>query len=194
MSTPHLDTRYINGKRELLFGPFAGFSPKFLKEGSNFDLFKSVTLDNISPMLGAFWKNLPLTQYLIEQVSMSFEDRMDELRKFVKDAKDEDWEIVHAGQRVQIIKEDAYTGGELQFGTEVVSSKDGSITCLLGASPGASTATNIMLEVLEKAFPEILSTEKGKALLEEIVPTWKKEVTQDRFESALANAKNILKL
>lgn len=194
MSTPHLDTRYINGKRELLFGPFAGFSPKFLKEGSNFDLFKSVTLDNISPMLGAFWKNLPLTQYLIEQVSMSFEDRMDELRKFVKDAKDEDWEIVHAGQRVQIIKEDAYTGGELQFGTEVVSSKDGSITCLLGASPGASTATNIMLEVLEKAFPEILSTEKGKALLEEIVSTWKKEVTQDRFESALANAKNILKL
>ena len=194
MSTPHLDTRYINGKRELLFGPFAGFSPKFLKEGSNLDLLKSVTLDNISPMLGAFWKNLPLTQYLIEQVSMSFEDHMDELRKFVKNAKDEDWEIVHAGQRVQIIKEDAYTGGELQFGTEVVSSKGGSITCLLGASPGASTATHIMLEVLEKAFPEILSSEHGKKLLEEMVPTWKKEITQERFEHALAYAKDKLQL
>ncbi|GER58056.1 putative malate:quinone oxidoreductase [Patiriisocius marinus] len=194
MSTPHLDTRYINGKRELLFGPFAGFSPKFLKEGSNLDLFKSVKLDNISPMLGAFWKNLPLTKYLIEQLAMSFEDRMDELRKFAKGAKNEDWEIIHAGQRVQIIKEDDYTGGELQFGTEVISSNDGSITCLLGASPGASTAVYIMLDVLEKAFPEVINSPEGKEKLRSIVPTYKTEITPELFNENLERSKKHLQL
>ncbi|WP_452229529.1 MULTISPECIES: malate dehydrogenase (quinone) [unclassified Lacinutrix] len=194
MSTPHLDTRYIDGKRELLFGPFAGFSPKFLKEGSNLDLFKSVQLDNISPLLGAFWHNLPLTKYLIEQVTSSHEDRMEELRKFVKDAKSEDWEILVAGQRVQIIKKDVFEGGVLQFGTEVVSSKDGSITCLLGASPGASTATSVMLEVLEKAFPEILNTSEGKELLHKIVPMWKKEVDATLFQEQLEKSKKALRL
>jgi malate dehydrogenase (quinone) len=194
MSTPHLDTRYINGKRELLFGPFAGFSPKFLKEGSNFDLLKSVKMDNISPLLGAVWKNLPLTNSLVEQVTRSFDDRMKDLRKFVKDAKNEDWEILHAGQRVQIIKKDDFTGGELQFGTEVISSKGGSITCLLGASPGASTATYIMLQVLEKAFPEILNSEKNKALIEAIVPTYGKEPNPVIFNENLIRSKELLKL
>ncbi|MGJ8666980.1 MAG: malate dehydrogenase (quinone) [Patiriisocius sp.] len=194
MSTPHLDTRYIDGKRELLFGPFAGFSPKFLKEGSNLDLFKSIKFDNISPMLGAFWKNLPLTKYLVEQLAMSFEDRMDELRKFVKDAKSEDWKIIHAGQRVQIIKENEYKEGELQFGTEVISSKNGAITCLLGASPGASTATYIMLQVLEKAFPEITSSDEGKKKLEAMIPFWNKEVTKELFEAQLAKSKKALQL
>ncbi|WP_452226494.1 malate dehydrogenase (quinone) [Lacinutrix cladophorae] len=194
MSTPHLDTRYINGKRELLFGPFAGFSPKFLKEGSNLDLFKSVQLDNISPLLGAFWHNLPLTKYLIEQVTSSHEDRMQELRKFVKEAKSEDWEILVAGQRVQIIKKDEFEGGKLQFGTEVVSSKDGSITCLLGASPGASTAPSVMLEVLEKAFPEILNTSEGKEILNQLVPTWKKDLDAETFQQQLEKSKKALKL
>ena len=194
MSTPHLDTRYINGKRELLFGPFAGFSPKFLKEGSNFDLFKSIQFDNISPMLGVFWHNLPLTKYLLEQVTMSHEDRMEELRKFYKDAKSEDWELLVAGQRVQIIKKDEFEGGKLQFGTEVVSSKDGSITCLLGASPGASTATYVMLSVLEKAFPEIVNTEKGKQLLEKMVPMWKKDLSEELFKEQLNTSQNALKL
>ncbi len=194
MSTPHLDTRYIDGKKALLFGPFAGFSPKFLKEGSNFDLLKSVKLDNISPLLGAFWKNLPLTKYLIEQVTMSFEDRMMVLRKFMKNAKDEDWEIIHAGQRVQIIKKDEYTGGELQFGTEVVSSKDGSITCLLGASPGASTATYVMLQTLEKAFPELLETDKNKQLLNTVAPTYAQEPTPELFHKTIARSAALLKL
>lgn len=194
MSTPHLDTRYINGKRELLFGPFAGFSPKFLKEGSNLDLLKSVQLDNISPLLGAFWKNLPLTKYLIQQVTMSFEDRMEDLRKFVKNAKNEDWEIMHAGQRVQIIKKDEYTGGELQFGTEVVSSKDGSITCLLGASPGASTATYVMLTTLKKAFPELMSSTKNKALLNTIVPAYIEKPTAASFKKNLEKSASLLKL
>lgn len=194
MSTPHLDTRYIDGKRELLFGPFAGFSPKFLKEGSYLDLFKSVKLDNISPMLGAFWKNLPLTKYLIEQVTMSFDDRMNDLRKFVKDAKNEDWEIIHAGQRVQIIREDDYTGGELQFGTEVISSKDGSITCLLGASPGASTATYIMLQTLEKAFPNLMNSTEAKKRLATIVPTYNTKPTRELFQENLKKSAALLKL
>ncbi len=194
MSTPHLDTRYIDGKRELLFGPFAGFSPKFLKEGSNFDLLKSIQFDNISPMLGAFWYNLPLTKYLVEQVTMNHEDRMDELRKFYKDAKSDDWEILVAGQRVQIIKKDEFEGGKLQFGTEVVSSKDGSITCLLGASPGASTATHVMLNVLEKAFPELLNSEKGKKLLGKMIPMWNNDLSKDLFEDQLKKSQKALQL
>lgn len=194
MSTPHLDTRYINGKRELLFGPFAGFSPKFLKQGSNLDLFKSIKLDNISPLLGAFWHNLPLTKYLIEQLTMSHEDRMDELRKFVIDAKSKDWELMVAGQRVQIIKKNEFEKGVLQFGTEVVSSKDGSVTCLLGASPGASTATHVMLDVLEKAFPEILYSEKGKQLLKDIVPTWNVDINETLFKAHLTESNTLLKL
>ncbi|MEO9570042.1 MAG: malate dehydrogenase (quinone) [Polaribacter sp.] len=189
MSTPHLDTRFIDGKRQLMFGPFAGFSPKFLKEGSHLDLFKSIQFDNIPSMFGAFWHNLPLTQYLIEQVLMSKEDRMDSLRKFVKDAKDEDWEVMKAGQRVQIIKKDEFEGGKLQFGTEVISSKDGSITCLLGASPGASTATSIMLEVIEKAFPEIINSKEGKEKLKEIVPFYKAEITKELFELELEKSR-----
>ncbi len=194
MSTPHLDTRYIDGKRQLMFGPFAGFSPKFLKEGSNLDLLKSIQIDNISPMLGAFWHNLPLTKYLIEQVTMSHKDRMESLRKFVKDAKDEDWELIVAGQRVQIIKKDDFEGGKLQFGTEVISSKDGSITCLLGASPGASTATAIMLEVLEKAFPELITSIEGKRKLENIIPFYKKKLNEKFFKEELKKCKKTLRL
>lgn len=194
MSVPHLDTRYIDGEKALLFGPFAGFSPKFLKEGSNFDLLSSISFDNLQPMFGAFWHNLPLTKYLIHQVSMSFEDRMDALRKFIKDAKDEDWEIKVAGQRVQIIKKDDYDGGKLQFGTEVVSSKNGKITCLLGASPGASTAVHVMLEVLEKAFPELVSSTKGKAILQQVVPSWKRDVEKTHFNEQLERTKKSLKL
>ncbi|MBA6154992.1 malate dehydrogenase (quinone) [Tenacibaculum sp. S7007] len=194
MSTPHLDTRYIDGKRQLMFGPFAGFSPKFLKEGSNLDLLKSIQFDNISPMLGAFWHNLPLTKYLLEQVTMSHKDRMESLRKFVKDAKDEDWELMVAGQRVQIIKKDDFEGGKLQFGTEVISSKDGSITCLLGASPGASTATAIMLEVLEKAFPELITSIEGKRKLENIIPFYKKKLNEKFFKEELKKCKKTLRL
>ncbi len=194
MSTPHLDTRFIDGKRELLFGPFAGFSPKFLKEGSNLDLLRSIKANNIAAMLGAFWHNLPLTKYLISQVTMSHKDRMNELRKFVKDAKDDDWELMVAGQRVQIIKKDVYEGGVLQFGTEVVSSKDGSITCLLGASPGASTSVHIMLEVLEKAFPQILISEQSQSILKEMVPGWHRPISKENFDTYLKRSELILKL
>ncbi|MEZ4792099.1 MAG: malate dehydrogenase (quinone) [Gelidibacter sp.] len=194
MSTPHLDTRFINGKRELLFGPFAGFSPKFLKEGSSLDLFKSIKIDNVRAMLGAFWHNLPLTKYLMEQVTMSHKDRMDDLRKFVKDANDTDWELMVAGQRVQIIKRDHYEGGKLQFGTEVISSKDGSITCLLGASPGASTSVHIMLQVLKKAFPEIVFSKEGQKQLSKMIPTWDKTMDKALFDTQLKHSKEQLQL
>lgn len=194
MSVPHLDTRFINGKRELLFGPFAGFSPKFLKEGSNFDLFKSIRFKNLHSMWGVFWHNLPLTKYLIKQVTMSFEHRMDALRVFVKDAKSEDWEIMVAGQRVQTIKKDHFEGGVLEFGTEIVSSKDGRITCLLGASPGASTSVAIMMNVLKKAFPNILTTENGKEMLEAMIPSWEKPIEPELFKENLKKSERSLQL
>ncbi len=194
MSVPHLDTRFINGKRELLFGPFAGFSPKFLKEGSNLDLFKSIKFENLHSLWGVFWHNLPLTEYLVKQLAMSFEDRMDALRTFVKDAKDEDWEILVAGQRVQTIKKDEFEGGKLEFGTELVSSKDGKITCLLGASPGASTAVKIMLDVMKKAFPEVLDTSEAKVLLSEMIPFYNAAIDENLFNKQLEKSKTILQL
>ncbi|RYM05200.1 malate:quinone oxidoreductase [Sporolactobacillus sp. THM7-7] len=171
MSVPHLDTRYIGGKRTLLFGPFAGFSPKFLKTGSILDLIRSIKLNNIFTMLAAGAKNVPLTKYLIQQVMLSKEKRVGALREFVPNAKSEDWDIVVAGQRVQVIK-DTDTGGRgtLQFGTEVVTSADGSIAALLGASPGASTAVYVMLDVLEKCFPQQMKSWEPK--IKEMIPSY----------------------
>ncbi|WP_025027879.1 malate:quinone oxidoreductase [Caldalkalibacillus mannanilyticus] len=171
MSVPHLDTRYIDNKKMLLFGPFAGFSPKFLKNGSNLDLIGSVKPNNLITMLAAGVKEMGLTKYLIQQVMLSNEKRMEELREFVPNAKSEDWDIVVAGQRVQVIK-DTETGGKgtLQFGTEVVSAADGSIAALLGASPGASTAVHVMLEVLEKCFPHHMNEWEHK--IKEMLPSY----------------------
>ncbi|USD14231.1 malate:quinone oxidoreductase [Priestia megaterium] len=171
MSVPHLDTRYIDRKKTLLFGPFAGFSPKFLKTGSNLDLLSSVKPNNILTMLAAGVKELGLTKYLIQQVLLSNEKRMEELREFIPNAKSEDWDIVVAGQRVQVIKDTEAGGkGTLQFGTEVVSSADGSVAALLGASPGASTAVHVMLEVLEKCFPEHMK--KWESKIKEMIPSY----------------------
>lgn len=182
MSVPHLDTRYVDGKRELLFGPFAGFSTKFLKNGSFTDLFKSIKWDNIPAMWGVFWHNLPLTEYLIKQVRMDHSDRMEELQKFIKNADPKDWELKIAGQRVQIIKGDEEEGGTLEFGTELVHSKDGKITALLGASPGASTAVHIMLELLQFAYPEKANSELWRQKLSQMIPFWNKEILSNEEE------------
>jgi len=171
MSVPHLDTRYIDNKKSLLFGPFAGFSPKFLKNGSNLDLIRSIKPHNVLTMLAAGIKEMALTKYLIQQVMLSNEKRLEELREFVPTAKLEDWDILVAGQRVQVIK-DTETGGKgtLQFGTEVICSADGSVAALLGASPGASTAVNVMLEVIEKCFPQHLKEWEPK--IKEMIPSY----------------------
>ncbi|MRH41693.1 malate:quinone oxidoreductase [Aquibacillus halophilus] len=170
MSVPHLDTRFIDNKKSLLFGPYAGFSPKFLKYGSMFDLITSVKPDNFITMLAAGAKNMPLTKYLIQQVMLSKEKRMEELREFIPNAKSEDWDLVVAGQRVQIIKDTEDEGkGTLRFGTEVVNSADGSIAALLGASPGASTAVPVMLEVMANCFPEHMKEWEPK--IKEMIPS-----------------------
>jgi len=170
MSVPHLDTRFIDGKKTLLFGPFAGFSPKFLKTGSNLDLIRSVKPNNLMTMLSAGAKNIPLTKYLIQQVMLSKEQRIEELREFVPNAKSEDWEIIVAGQRVQVIKDTAAGKGMLQFGTEVIHASDGSVAALLGASPGASTAVHVMLEVIKKCFPDHLRNWEPK--IKEMIPSY----------------------
>ncbi len=171
MSVPHLDTRFIDNKKSLLFGPFAGFSPKFLKTGSLLDLVTSVKQDNLATMVAAGVKNASLTKYLIEQVILSKEKRMEELREFIPNADSKDWDLVVAGQRVQVIKDTENGGkGTLQFGTEVVSAADGSIAALLGASPGASTAVSVMLEVIERCFPQELKEWEPK--IKEMIPSY----------------------
>lgn len=170
MSVPHLDTRFIENEKSLLFGPFAGFSPKFLKTGSMLDLVTSVKPNNVLTMLAAGAKELPLTKYLIQQVLLTKEQRMEELREFIPNAKSEDWDFVVAGQRVQVIKDTEAGKGTLQFGTEVITAGDGSVAALLGASPGASTAVHVMLEVIKKCFPEHLSEWESK--MKEMIPSY----------------------
>ncbi|MGJ1226101.1 malate:quinone oxidoreductase [Sphingobacterium siyangense] len=179
MSVPHLDTRYIDGKQALLFGPYAGFSTKFLKQGSYFDLPASIKLSNIRPMLSAGLDNLPLTKYLITEVMKSPKDKLESLKQFMPTAKLEDWVIEKAGQRVQVIKKDEKKGGILEFGTEVVSSADGSIAALLGASPGASTSVAIMISLLKRCFPERAKSDEYRKKLREMIPSHGKSLNDD---------------
>ncbi|MEO8702976.1 MAG: malate dehydrogenase (quinone) [Kofleriaceae bacterium] len=158
MSVPHLDTRWIDGTQELLFGPYAGFTTKFLKQGSWLDLLGSIGIDNFRAVVAAGVHNLDLTRYLVGQAMLSTEARVALLRRYCPSARTQDWEPQIAGLRVQIIKSDGEGGGELVFGTEVVTSADGSIAALLGASPGASTAVSIMLELLARCFPDRWAT------------------------------------
>ncbi len=170
MSVPHLDTRWIQGEQELLFGPYAGITTKFLREGSALDLVRSIGIHNLGTMLGAGLHNFDLTRYLVGQAMLSVEERVGLLRKYYPRANDADWVVQIAGLRVQIIKSDGEGGGELKFGTEVVTSADGTIAALLGASPGASTAVSIMLEVLERCFPEKFRSAAWQARLRELLP------------------------
>ncbi|MGF6554202.1 malate dehydrogenase (quinone) [Pseudomonas sp. S30_BP2TU TE3576] len=172
MSVPHLDTRVLDGKRVILFGPFATFSTKFLKEGSYLDLLTTTTTHNVWPMTKVGIKEYPLVEYLAGQLMLSDEDRMNALKEYFPNAKAEDWRLWQAGQRVQIIKRDEAAGGVLKLGTEIVASQDGSIAGLLGASPGASTAAPIMLTVLQKVFKDKVATPDWQAKLHQIVPSY----------------------
>jgi malate dehydrogenase (quinone) len=180
MSVPHLDTRIIDGRKSLLFGPYAGFSTKFLKNGSFWDLPSSIKFSNIKPMVMAGVRNLPLTKYLIEQVSQSPEDRLEALHEYMPSATMSDWTLETAGQRVQVIKKNEKEGGVLEFGTEVVSAADGSIAALLGASPGASTAVAIMLDLLKRCFPEQLQTPEWQNKLKQMITSYGRSLTDDK--------------
>ena len=179
MSVPHLDTRMIGGKAELLFGPYAGFTTKYLKAGSFLDLPKSVKTTNIKPMLWAGWHNLDLTRYLIGQVLQSPEDRVKTLRDFVPTARLEDWDLEIAGQRVQIIKRDPVQGGKLEFGTEMVAAADGTLAALLGASPGASTCAATMVDLIVKCFKTKAQTPEWQAKIRQMVPSYGHDLTKD---------------
>jgi malate dehydrogenase (quinone) len=194
MSVPHLDTRIINGEKQLLFGPYAGFSTKFLKNGSYWDLFKSIKISNFWAMLKAGINNIPLTKYLIKEVSASFDDKFNELLKYYPDAKKEDWVLQTAGQRVQVIKKDKKKGGILEFGTEVIASEDGTIAALLGASPGASTSVHIMLELIKKCFPHLIDIWEEK--LSEMIPSYGKSLIDDKelYENIHEETTKTLKL
>ncbi|MGX1934534.1 malate dehydrogenase (quinone) [Microbacterium resistens] len=154
MSVPHLDARVVDGESSLLFGPFATFSPKFLKNGSMLDIVTQVRPHNLWPMLRVAFANPDLITYLLGELAKNHRKKVDSLRVFMPTAKDEDWTLIQAGQRAQVMKKDPKKGGILQFGTEVVAAEDGSIAGLLGASPGASTAVPIMLGLLKRCFPE----------------------------------------
>ncbi|MDO5639324.1 MAG: malate dehydrogenase (quinone) [Neisseria sp.] len=175
MSVPHLDTRFLDGKQSMLFGPFALYSTKFLKQGSWFDLFSSVNSSNVYGMLKVGADNLDLVSYLVQQAMLKDSDRQAELLKYYPTAKPDSWKLITAGQRVQIIKKDPKNGPVLQFGTEVVTDQDHTIAALLGASPGASTSPSIMLGLLAKAFPEQMA-QGWEARLKEIVPSYGEQI------------------
>ena len=171
MSVPHLDSRWINGQQELLFGPYAGFTTKFLKQGSWLDLLRSIGIHNVRPVVSAGLENFDLTRYLVGQAMLSADERLSLLRQYCPTADGADWELQVAGLRVQIIKGDGHGRGELKFGTEVVTSADRSIAALLGASPGASTAVAIMVDLLQRCFPEQWSSPAWRARLAAVLPS-----------------------
>jgi malate dehydrogenase (quinone) len=194
MSVPHLDSRHVDGKRSLLFGPYAGFSTKFLKHGSPADLFTSIKPDNIGSMLAVGRTNMDLTKYLVGQVLESKAQKYEVLHEYFPSANPDDWQFIVAGQRVQVIMPDPNAGGKLQFGTEVVSSADGSLAAVLGASPGASVAVAVMLDVLGRLYKNHLAAWAPK--LTEMIPSYGKSIADDAelCRSVRSYAADVLKL
>lgn len=196
MSVPHVDSRMIDGEKALLFGPFAGFSTRFLKNGSYSDLPLSIKPDNVIPMLVAGYKNIPLTKYLIEQVRQSPKDRMNALREYVPNAKTKDWKLERAGQRVQVIKRDEELIGKLEFGTEMITTADGSLAVLLGASPGASTAVSIMVDLVGKCFKEEMKSSEWIDKIKKMIPSYGQALNENPtlLAEVRANTAEVLKL
>jgi len=196
MSVPHIDTRIIDGKRVVLFGPFATFSTRFLKNGSLWDLLASTNKSNILPMLNVGLENFDLVKYLVSQVLQKDKDRHAALRAYYPMAKKQDWRLWQAGQRVQIIKRDSRIGGVLRLGTEVVSDDEGTVAALLGASPGASTAAPIMLDLLERVFKDKMQTAEWQEKIRAVVPTYGSTLTENPhlIDQTLAYTSEVLGL
>lgn len=179
MAVPHLDTRIIDGKKALLFGPYAAWTTKFLHvEGKASDLPRSIRMDNIASLIKVGLHNIPLVRYLVQQGTQSMTTRMKELQAFFPDAKESDWNLIDAGIRVQAIKKEDGDAGIVHFGTEVLTAADKSMSALLGASPGASVSTNIILEVVKKCFSDRLATPEGHAIMKEMIPSYDEDLTK----------------
>lgn len=177
MAVPHLDTRVIDGKKAILFGPFAAWTTRFLKkEGSLTDLPFSMRLSNIASLLKVGAYNLPLVKYLVQQGLQSMKSRMTLLRTFYPEAKTKDWRLIDAGIRVQAIKREDGEAGIVHYGTEIVSDKDKTIAALLGASPGASVSVSLMLDVIKDCLPELLQSPEGAAAMKQMIPTYDEEL------------------
>ncbi|HEY8887022.1 MAG TPA: malate dehydrogenase (quinone) [Gallionella sp.] len=172
MSVPHLDARIIDGQPGLLFGPFASITTKFLKGGSVLDLFASIKSNNLKSMFSVARDNLELTRYLVNEAFRSHKNRVASLQAFYAGAKEKDWELASAGLRVQIIKGCDINGGRLEFGTEIVTAKDGTLAALLGASPGASTSVQAMIEVIERCFKSRVKGADWQRKLKEMIPSY----------------------
>ena len=181
MSVPHLDTRVVDGDTSLLFGPFATFSPKFLKQGGMLDIVTQVRPHNLGSMLKVAFTNFDLIKYLVSELLKTHHKKVSTLREFMPTAQDEDWELLQAGQRAQVMK-----GGKLQFGTEVVAAADGTIAGLLGASPGASTAVPVMLDVLQRCFPDKAAEWAPK--LQALIPTLGEKLNDDAADAEASMA------
>ncbi len=199
MAVPHLDTRILDGKKTLLFGPFAAWTTKFLhKEGSYLDLPLSVKADNLATLVKIGIHNLDLVRYLIQQGTQSMQDRMDVLHVFYPAAEAKDWKLIDAGIRVQAIKKTDGEAGIVHYGTEVITDADRTISALLGASPGASVSVHIVLEVVKKCFPQLLETAEGQARMKELIPTWDVDIKQaenaDYYREVAAKATERLQL
>ena len=178
MAVPHLDTRIIDGKKAILFGPYAAWTTKFLhEEGKLTDLPASIRPDNIGSLIKVGLHNIPLVKYLIQQGTQSMKTRMGELQKFYPDADPADWKLIDAGIRVQAIKKEDGDAGIVHFGTEVLTSEDRSISALLGASPGASVSANVIIEILQKCFPDELSSDAGEKRMRTMVPSYDQDLS-----------------
>ncbi len=168
MSVPHLDKRIVDGCEWLMFGPYATFSTRLLEHGRLTDLFTTLRLHNIAPLVAVGLQNLSLVRYLVGQLLASPTRKFRQLQRFCPEARESDWELIDAGQRAQLVKPDRRRIGVLAFGTEVVASADGSIAGLLGASPGASIAPSAMVELLSTCFPD--DAARWRPVLERMMP------------------------
>jgi malate dehydrogenase (quinone) len=199
MAVPHLDTRLLDGKKTLLFGPFAAWTTRFLhRTGSWTDLIRSVKPHNLGTLLKIGATNIPLVRYLLQQGTQSMEDRMKVMRIFYPNAQAKDWKLIDGGIRVQAIKKTDGEAGIVHFGTEVLTSSDKSMAALLGASPGASVSVNIVMQVIENCFPQLLAGEAGKKRIEAIIPTYgtdyRKPELAAKFDELATQARRQLKL